>query len=83
MISAALNGELDGIPTREDAFFGLSVPLNVPDVPDQVLQPRGTWKDGSAYDQQAQMLVVSFQKNFEQYAEQVSDEILGAGPKGK
>jgi phosphoenolpyruvate carboxykinase (ATP) len=82
MISAALNGELSDVPTREDDFFGLSVPLKVSKVPDQVLDPRATWMDGLAYDEQAQKLVKSFQENFEQYADQVSKEILAAGPKG-
>ena len=82
MISAALNGKLSDAPTRVDAFFGLAVPTNVPEVPDQILDPRATWSDASAYDEQAQKLVTSFQENFEQYSKLVSEEIAAAGPKG-
>lgn len=81
MVSAALNGELDGVATVEEPFFGLSVPQHVPDVPDEVLLPRNTWGDKDAYDAQARKLVGMFQKNFEQFAEYVTDEIKAAGPK--
>lgn len=81
MVSAALNGELDDVPTVEEPFFGLSVPQHVPDVPDEVLLPRNTWADKDAYDAQARKLVGMFQKNFEQFSEYVTDEIKAAGPK--
>lgn len=81
MVSAALNGELDDVPTVEEPFFGLSVPQHVPDVPDEVLLPRNTWADKDAYDAQARKLVGMFQKNFEQFSEYVTDEVKAAGPK--
>ncbi len=81
MVSAALNGELDDVATVQEPFFGLSVPQHVPDVPDEVLLPRNTWADKEAYDVQAQKLVEMFQKNFEQFAEYVTDEVKAAGPK--
>ena len=54
MVRAALNGELDGVETVTDPIFGVQVPVHVPGVPDEVLQPRGTWADPAAYDAQAQ-----------------------------
>jgi len=82
MVSAAMNDKLADTDTKEDDFFGLSVPSSVPGVPNEVLEPRGTWDDPSAYDKQAAKLVASFQQNFGQYADQVSNEILTAGPGG-
>lgn len=83
MVSAAMNGELDDVPTNTDPFFGLAVPANVPNVPDELLSPRRTWENGESYDAQAQKLVARFQENFQQYAAVVSDGIQAAGPQGR
>jgi phosphoenolpyruvate carboxykinase (ATP) len=69
MIRAALAGELDSVPTRLEPVFGLAVPSHVPDVPDQLLDPRKTWKDVAAYDAQATRLLALFEKNFQQFKE--------------
>ena len=63
-------------------MFGLSVPTGVDGVPDDVLDPRGTWKDGAAYDAQAKKLAGMFRENIEKFGAAVSPEILAAGPKG-
>jgi phosphoenolpyruvate carboxykinase (ATP) len=81
MITAALNGELDNTPMKEEPFFGLQVPECVPDVPDEILMPRNTWSDKAAYDAQAARLVEMFKKNFKDFEELVTDEIRAAGPK--
>jgi phosphoenolpyruvate carboxykinase (ATP) len=67
MIRAALAGQLDKVPTRREPVFGLDVPQHVPGVPDELLDPRKTWKDPAAYDAQAKRLLALFQKNFEQF----------------
>src|SRR6058998_1236442 len=54
MVRAALSGGLDRVPVRREPVFGLEVPQHVPGgVPDDVLDPRGTWTNPSAYDAQA------------------------------
>ncbi len=80
MVRAALRGVLDDVPTRRDPIFGLHVPTHVPDVPDHVLDPRGTWADPEAYDKKAKELAGLFLANFEQFADRVGEEILRAGP---
>ncbi len=81
MIRAALAGELDRVPTRRDPVFGVEVPQRVSGVPDQVLDPRRTWTDAAAYDQQAHNLAELFRKNFEQFADDVPAAVREAGPK--
>ena len=81
MISAALNGELDAIPTVADSIFGLHIPQSVPNVPTEILTPRNTWTDKSAYDKKANELAAAFVKNFSQYANFANEEILAAAPK--
>jgi phosphoenolpyruvate carboxykinase (ATP) len=80
MLRAALEGELDEVPTQKDPVFGLQMPLECPDVPAEILNPRGTWADPQAYDVQARKLGAMFKANFEQFASDVPEEVTRAGP---
>ncbi len=81
MVGAALAGQLDGVSTHSDPHFALAVPDHVAGVPDDVLRPRETWSDVTAYDAQARKLAEMFRKNFEKFGE-VDPRIRDAGPKG-
>ncbi len=81
MVSAALGGALDVVRTEPDPVFGLGIPVEVKDVPAEVLHPRRTWSDGGAYDAQARKLAEMFRKNFEKFGD-VDSAIKNAGPKG-
>jgi phosphoenolpyruvate carboxykinase (ATP) len=80
MVRAALNGELDGVATRRDPIFGVEVPVEVPGVPAEVLDPRGTWQDTAAYDAEAAKLARMFADNFRSYADGVPPSVRAAGP---
>jgi phosphoenolpyruvate carboxykinase (ATP) len=80
MLRAALCGKLEAARFAPDPVFGVLVPAAVPDVPADVLQPRGTWADPSAYDAQARRLAGLFRANFEKYAATVSAAVRDAGP---
>jgi phosphoenolpyruvate carboxykinase (ATP) len=80
MVRAALNGLLAGVGYRDDPNFGVRVPLVVPDVPSEVLDPRGTWADPEEYDRRAAKLAQMFADNFKKYAAGVSPAIAAAGP---
>lgn len=80
MVSAALAGELDEVETSTEPFFNLEVPVHVEGVPDEALNPRGTWDDPESYDEQAAKLVGMFVKNFEQFEDGVTEEVRAAGP---
>ena len=81
MVADALSGRLHDIPTDMDPIFGLHVPTDIHGVPNEVLNPRGTWPDPAAYDVQARKLAEMFRKNFEKFG-QVDAGIANAGPKG-
>ncbi|HEV8612355.1 MAG TPA: phosphoenolpyruvate carboxykinase (ATP), partial [Gemmatimonadales bacterium] len=81
MVDAALSGKLAGASYGKDAVFGLEVPKAMPGVPSELLDPRGTWPDASAYDAQAAKLAEMFRKNFAAYAAVVPDTVAQAGPK--
>lgn len=63
MIHAAFSGALSNVTYAHDARFGLDVPVECPGVPSELLQPRGTWKDGAAYDAKADFLKAQFDAN--------------------
>ena len=80
MVRAVIGGKLDDAETREDPFFGLNVPLEVPGVESGLLDPRSTWEDGEDYDEQATKLADLFRENFQRFESQVSEEVRNAGP---
>ena len=80
MVDAILTDELNGVPTTPDRVFGMHVPEHVPNVPDTVLQPRTTWDDPDAFDQQAAELARMFAENFAKYADHVSAGVEAAAP---
>lgn len=82
MIHAALRGQLDDVPTQPDPVFGLHIPETVPGVPTDVLQPRSTWADAAAYDEQARKLASMFSENFEKFAAGVTEAVRQSGPNG-
>jgi phosphoenolpyruvate carboxykinase (ATP) len=82
MVRAVLNGSLQNVTMQSDPIFGLQMPRNCPDVPEEILHPRKTWADKSAYDLAANKLAEMFRKNFEQFASEVSEDVRSAAPPG-
>jgi phosphoenolpyruvate carboxykinase (ATP) len=80
MIRAALSGALKDVPYTRDPIFNLEVPASCPGVPTEVLNPRSTWTDAAAYDEQAKRLARMFRDNFRTFESTVGAEVLGAGP---
>ena len=81
MVHAAIERRLEGVAFTTDPVFGLAVPVSVPDVPAEVLQPRGTWVDGGAYDATAQRIAGMFVENYRQFADALGPEVAAAGPR--
>lgn len=81
LITAALNGELENVDYNTHEVFGLAFPTSCPNVLENVLNPRNTWADKTAYDKKANELAAKFVKNFEKFADGANDEILAASPK--
>jgi phosphoenolpyruvate carboxykinase (ATP) len=80
MITAALEGKLNGEFT-EHPVFGVLMPNECENVPVELLHPRNTWTDKSAYDAQCQKLAKLFNDNFVKFADGSSDAIKSAAPK--
>ncbi|GHC46292.1 phosphoenolpyruvate carboxykinase (ATP) [Ulvibacter litoralis] len=80
MITAALDGKLKDVAFEKHPIFGLQVPQSCENVPSEVLNPKGTWKNQKAYDIQANELAASFKENFAKFEEYANDEILSGAP---
>jgi phosphoenolpyruvate carboxykinase (ATP) len=80
MVSAILSGKLDNQPTVEHPVLGLHMPKAVPEVPDNVLDPRSTWADKGAYDAGVAKLAKLFRENDAKF--EMPDAVRAAGPKG-
>ena len=80
-IAAALSGQLDTVSYRTDSIFNVEVPATCPGVPEGVLDPRSTWKDQRAYDEQARKLAAMFVENFKRFEKDVAPEVKNAGPR--
>ncbi len=79
IISAIQSGALRDVETRRIDGLNLEVPVAVPGVDTQLLDPRQTWEDPAAYQAQMQALVAKFVANFEKFAG-VDPAIIAAGP---
>jgi phosphoenolpyruvate carboxykinase (ATP) len=80
LLSAALSGKLDKVEFHKDPIFNVLVPKECPGVDSGVLSPRETWADKSDYEKKAKELAGLFIKNFEQYKEFATKEMIAAGP---
>ncbi len=80
LLNAALSGELKHQEMRVDPVFGFEVPVALEGVDPAILNPRGTWADKQAYDEQARALIEMFNTNFKKYAEHVDAAVIDAGP---
>ncbi|MBY0231181.1 MAG: phosphoenolpyruvate carboxykinase (ATP), partial [Gemmataceae bacterium] len=81
LVRAILAGQLDAAPMAHDPLLGAMVPQACPGVPPEMLQPRRTWSDGAAYDEQARRLASLFEGNFEPYRDQVGESVRSSGPR--
>lgn len=81
MISAALDNKLAHVIYKQHEVFGINIPCACPGVPSDILDPRNTWEDPSAYDEEARKLALKFINNFKKYEDGVDQEIINAGPK--
>ncbi len=78
LLAAAMDGSLNAGQFRRDPHFGFDVPVAVAGVEPGLLNPRGTWSDGAAYDAQARKLVGMFAENFGQYVPHIGADVRAA-----
>ena len=79
IVDAIHSGALTTAKTQRDTVFGFEVITECPNVPTEILDPRSTWSDKSAFDETAKKLAGLFRANFTKYEGGVSAEVKSAG----
>lgn len=83
MVKAALTGALNNVSYSTEPVFGLAVPSKCPGVPADILNPRNAWSNPADYDEMAAKLATRFIENFSEYEDDVSSDVVEAGPMKK
>ena len=81
LLNAALDGSLNDVEFRIDPNFGVEVPVSVPGVDSNILDPRNTWADKADFDATAARLVTLFTNNFARFADHVDAAVRDAAPR--
>lgn len=69
IVDAIHAGQLKNAPTEVDPIFGVRTVTECPGVPTDILQPRLTWADQSAFEAAANHLQQLFTENYAQFLE--------------
>jgi phosphoenolpyruvate carboxykinase (ATP) len=80
LLAAALDGSLAKGTFRADPIFGLAVPVAVPGIEADLLDPVKTWTSPDEFAATAQKLVDMFRANFAKFEPYVDPEIIRARP---
>ena len=79
VVHACQSGALMDAPTEHLDILNLDFPTEIPGVDAQYVNPKASWGDDAAYDEQAAKLASLFADNIRNF--DVSDVIIEAGPK--
>jgi len=81
IIDAILDGTVDKAETKMIPYFNLEVPLDLPCVAGNILDPRDTYEDAVEWEKKAKDLAQRFINNFEQFTDNEEGQALvAAGP---
>jgi phosphoenolpyruvate carboxykinase (ATP) len=79
VVAAAQSGALLNAPTGHLDILNLDFPTTIPGVDEKFANPRASWGNDAAYDEQAGKLAALFQLNIANF--DVAEAIVAAGPK--
>ena len=81
IITAILDGSIEGAPTKNLPIFNLEIPTELHGVDAGILDPRDTYANASEWESRAKDLASRFIKNFEKYTDNEEGKALvAAGP---
>ncbi len=80
IVHAICNGDLKKAKSESYTGFGFKIPIQLPGVEQNLLNPAHNWLSEAEYREEAKKLIAAFQKNFKKFS--VADEIAQAGPQG-
>lgn len=81
IITAILDGSIEGAPTKNLPIFNLEIPTELKGVDTHILDPRDTYADPAEWEKKAKDLGARFIKNFVKYTDNEKGKALvAAGP---
>jgi len=85
LIDAIHDGSLANVEWETMPIFGLQIPkTGIKDVPKEILRPEEAWvKSGQSaekFKEKANYLAGLFQKNFKEFEDKCTAEVIAAGP---
>lgn len=81
IIDAILDGSIEKAETKTIPIFNLEVPTGLPNVNQEILDPRNTYSNNGEWTGKAENLATLFVKNFVQYTDNEEGEsLVKAGP---
>jgi len=81
IINAILGDQLDDVPRTTLPVFNLSMPLRLPGVNSQQLDPRNSWESHDKWHSKARELAAMFHENFRKFSDtERGKAIADAGP---
>lgn len=81
IIDAILDGSIENAPTKHIPILNLTIPTELPNVKQGILDPRDTYKKVDQWEEKATDLASRYIKNFEKYTDIPDGErLVKAGP---
>jgi len=80
LVKNILNGRLEKVEFEKDPLFGLMIPKACEGIPSEILNPRNSTSDKVRYEERAGKLAADFKKNFKEFENDVSKEVLATMP---
>lgn len=81
IIDLIFNGEIDKAETINLPVFNLAIPINLPGIDNNILDPRHTYTDNTQWEVKAKKLANRFINNFKKYTDtQFGADLVKAGP---
>jgi len=77
IIYAILDGTIESCNFEKDPYFKIDVPTTLGNIDPDLLIPSRAWKDTNEYQRTAEKLVIKFNQNFKQYANNSDLEAVG------
>ena len=80
IIDAILDGSIDKAPTKHIPIMNLNIPVELPNVSSDILDPRSTYANPKEWEEKAVSLAGKYIKNFEKYCD--NDDACALVPSG-
>jgi phosphoenolpyruvate carboxykinase (ATP) len=81
IIDAILDGSIDEAPTKHIPIMNLNIPVELPGVSSDILDPRDTYEQVEQWEEKAVSLAGQYIKNFEKYCDnEDACALVASGP---